>query len=96
MSSYEARLGLPDQPRLPLGVTVDVTGTYIRLSAGGTKVAEWDLDDITVTQHAMRFLIIAEGEELIISVAEADAFAMELGLPRHPNRGRMGAAGRIR
>lgn len=88
MSSFDGRLGLPGQPRLPLRVEIDVNGAGITLSAGGSRVADWRLDEVAITRHSDGFHITADDEELIVSVADPNRFALEIGVtePR-PDRG---------
>ncbi|HUF15379.1 MAG TPA: hypothetical protein VMQ46_05790 [Acidimicrobiia bacterium] len=84
MSSFDGRLGLPGQPRLPFRVEIDVSGASMTLTAGGTWVADWRLDEAAIARHADGFHVTADDEELIISVADPTQFALELGISEQP------------
>jgi hypothetical protein len=85
MSSYDARLGLPDQTRLPLHVKIDVTDGTISLSVGRATVAEWQLDAVVIKPDPRGFKISADGEELLVAIAQPNRFAHELGVDLPPN-----------
>ncbi|MFP3880867.1 MAG: hypothetical protein ACLFRT_10520 [Actinomycetota bacterium] len=80
MSSYDARLGLPEQPQLPLPVRLVTTGDNITLHVGDTLIADWPLERISITREKRGFRIMADGEDLIVDVTEANRFAMEMGI----------------
>lgn len=80
MSSFSARLRLPGQSRIPLGVEVDITDERITLTAGERKVAQWNLDKLEITYLSDGFHIRVDGEEVVLSVVESGRFASELGV----------------
>lgn len=80
MSSYDARLGLPEQPQLPLPVRLVTTGESITLHVGDTLIADWPLERVSITREKRGFRIVADGEDLIVDITEATRFAMELGI----------------
>lgn len=80
MSSYDARLGLPEQPQLPLPVRLVTTDANITLHVGDALVADWPLDRISITREKRGFRIVADGEDLIVDITEANRFAMEMGI----------------
>lgn len=80
MSSFNARLRLPGQSRIPLGVEVDVTDERITLTSGEREVAKWSLEKIDVSHLSDGFHITVDGEEVVLSVVEPARFASELGV----------------
>lgn len=83
MSEFSARLRLPGQSRIPLGVEVDVSGERITLSSGERTVARWNLEDIEVQYLSDGFHIQADEEKVVLSVTEPSRFASELGVAAH-------------
>lgn len=90
MSSYDARLGLPDQPQLPLPVRVITDGSSITLHMGDALIADWTVDRVSITREERGFRIVADGEDLIVDVAEPNRFALEVGLIDPPPAGGAG------
>lgn len=80
MSSYDARLGLPEQPQLPLPVRLVTTGDSITLHVGNALIADWPLDRVAITREKRGFRIVADGEDLIVDITDANRFAMEMGI----------------
>jgi len=80
MTSFDARLRLRGQGGLPLGVEIDLTGDRMRVSANGSYIASWALRDIKVSPEHDGFHIEAEGEEVILNLADESRFATEIGL----------------
>lgn len=81
MSSFDGRLRLPGQARLPLAVEIDISQERMRLTAGEETVADWPLEALEVDVRADGFHITVDDEQVVLSVAEAKRFAKELGLP---------------
>ncbi|MDP9494665.1 MAG: hypothetical protein M3P87_05430 [Actinomycetota bacterium] len=86
MSSFDARLRLPGQTRLPLAVEVDISQERMRLTAGDETVADWPLEGLDVVARSDGFHITVDEEKVVLSVAESTRFAKELGLPPKPVR----------
>ncbi len=80
MSSYDAKLGLPEQPQLPLPVRVVTTGDNITLHVGDALIADWPLERVSITREERGFRIVADGEDLIVDITEANRFALEMGI----------------
>lgn len=80
MSSYDAKLGLPEQPQLPLPVRVVTTGNNITLHVGDALIADWPMERVSITREKRGFRIVADGEDLIVDITEANQFAMEMGI----------------
>ena len=81
MTSFDARLRLLGQTGFPLGVEVDLNGERMRVTAGDNVLADWLLDDITISAHADGFHVKAEGEEVVLNVTDQASFAAIVGLP---------------
>jgi hypothetical protein len=86
MSSFDGRLRLPGQAKLPLAVEIDVSGERIRLTAGEETVADWPLDGLEVEARPDGFHFKVDDEQVILSVTDATKFAKELKLPSKPPR----------
>ncbi len=82
MSSFNARLRLPGQTRLPLGVEVDIGHERMTLTAGERTVAVWALEELDVTALSDGFHIKVDGEEVVLNVAESTKFASELSVAK--------------
>jgi hypothetical protein len=50
------------------------------VTAGGAEIANWALEEISVTARADGFHIKAEGEEIVLNIADAERFAIEIGI----------------
>lgn len=76
MTSFDARLRLIGESGLPLGVEVDITGERMLVSSGKRVVADWPLDEITISLLADGFHIDAEGEEIVLNVSDERRFTI--------------------
>jgi hypothetical protein len=86
MSSFNARLRLPGQSKLPLGVEVDIQHERMTLTSGDRTVAAWPIEKLEVVSHSDGFHIRVDGEVMVLNVADSSRFAAELGIDRHPSR----------
>lgn len=86
MTSFDARLRLVGQSGLPLGVEVDLTGERMSVTAGGSQIADWALQDISIAPLPDGFHIEAEGEEVVLNVTDGARFAAEIGIERQKER----------
>ena len=87
MSSFDGRLRLPGQAKLPLAVEVDISQERMRLIAGEETVADWPLEGLEVVAESDGFHITVDDEKAVLSVTESTRFAKELGLaPQPPKR----------
>ena len=86
MSSFNARLRLPGHTRLPLGVEVDILNERMTLTAGERTVANWPLEELDIVVRADGFHIRVDGEEMVLNVTDAKAFAAALGIEASPVR----------
>jgi hypothetical protein len=86
MSSFDARLRLPGNTRLPLAVEVDISQERMRLTSGEETVADWPLEGLEIVARSDGFHITTDEEKVVLSVGESSRFAKELGLPPKPVR----------
>lgn len=80
MPSFDARLHIPGQTRLPVTVVVDVSDEEIVITSGQEILGVWPLQGIKVESHADGFHLTLDQEEIILSVADAARFASQLGV----------------
>jgi hypothetical protein len=80
MTAFNARLRLIGQTGFPLGVEVDLTGERMTVTAGADQLADWALEEINISAQPDGFHVVAEGEELILNVADNTRFAAAIGL----------------
>jgi len=80
MTSFDGRLRLLGHTGFPLGVEVDLSGERLTVRAGDTEVADWSLDEITISALPDGFHINAEGEDVVFNLIDAERFADEIGL----------------
>jgi len=80
VSSFDARLRLPGQAKLPLGVVVDISHERITLTSGDRKVAGWLIEDVDIASRSDGFHIRVDNEELVLNVTDPAKFAIELGI----------------
>ncbi len=84
MSSFDGRLRLPGQAKLPLAVEIDISKERMRLTAGDETVADWPIEGLEVDPRPDGFHITVDDEQVVLSVTEATKFAKELNLPPKP------------
>lgn len=84
MAHFDARLRLPGQTRIPVGVVVDISGDRVRFDAGGTALASWPIDGVVVEARSDGFHLAFDGETVILNVDDAKRFAGELDRARSP------------
>jgi hypothetical protein len=84
MSSFDGRLRLPGQAKLPLAVEIDISKERMRLTAGEETVADWPIEGLEVDARPDGFHITVDDEQVVLSVSEATKFAKELNLPPKP------------
>ena len=80
MTAFDARLRVIGQTGFPLVVEVDLSGKRMTVTAGETRLADWGLEEIKVVALPDGFHIEAEGEEVILNLADKARFAVEVGL----------------
>lgn len=80
MSSFDARLRMPGQTRIPIGVVVDVSEERIVFKRGEESLGDWPLGEVGVNFRPDGFHLRLEEEEIVLSVSDAHTFASALGV----------------
>jgi hypothetical protein len=78
VTSFDARLRVPGQRRIPISVVVDVAEDQISFSRGDQLLADWPLAKIDVVFQPDGFHLKLDEEEVILNVVDVDRFAKEL------------------
>ncbi len=78
MTSFDARLRVPGQRRIPINVVVDVADDQISFSRGDQLLADWPLAKIDIDLQPDGFHLKLDEEEVILSVSDVDRFAQEV------------------
>lgn len=87
MPSFDARLRLPGQTRLPLSVVVDVSDEEMVITSGQENLGAWALQGLRVEARSDGFHLTLDQDEIILNVAEPDRFATQLGVtPLSPDQ----------
>lgn len=81
--SFDARLRLPGQTRLPLNVVVDVSDERMVIISGREQLGEWALDGLLMDSRPDGFHLTLDQEEIILNVTDPAGFAAQL-LGRQP------------
>jgi hypothetical protein len=88
MVSFDARLRVPGQARLPINVGVDVDDEMIRFTSGGKPLGDWPQEKVEVEVQSDGFHLTFDGEEIVLTVTDPAGFARALGVsvsyPRRP------------
>lgn len=74
MPSFDARLRLPGQTKIPVSVVVDISDERLKLTSGERVLGDWPLDQISVVSLPDGFHLNLEGEEIVLSVSEPSTF----------------------
>ncbi|CAN5827246.1 hypothetical protein BH23ACT5_BH23ACT5_01520 [soil metagenome] len=77
MGAYRGYAALADQPESRTDVEVRLGDSRLVLSAGQTFLGDWPLAEISLARHLEGFVLRAEGEALLLSLSDADAFWSE-------------------
>lgn len=80
MTSFDGRLRVPGQSRLPMGVVVDISDERMKLMRGDRPLGDWPLAEVNVAAAADGFHLDIDGESAVLSVADAESFANQLGI----------------
>jgi hypothetical protein len=80
MASFRGLLTVEGDPESELIADIDVSQGHIRLVAGGSEIANWDLNDISIEESGGVFRIVADGEALLLQLSDAKRFAGTVGV----------------
>lgn len=78
MSSFNARLHMPGQTRLPLSVMVDIADERLTLTAGQRNVADWPIGEVSVSQRPDGLHLVFEHEEIVLNSDDPERLVREL------------------
>lgn len=78
--SFDARLRVPGQARLPLNVAVEVADDMIRFTNGGKSLGEWPQARVEVEVQPDGFHLTIDNEEIVLTVTDPSGFAAALGV----------------
>ena len=84
MGTYFGSLRVPGERGPGLGVVIDLTDNRIRIAAGSAEIGDWTKDEVRVHADDDGFHLRAEGEEVILDLAEDAQFAVDFGLRSAP------------
>lgn len=85
MGKYDAKLLIEGEDTQATPVVVDLTGDRVTLSIGEEEVADWAKDGMRIQALPDGFHIMADGEAVVLDVADDARFALELGMRNaHP------------
>ncbi|HEX6300910.1 MAG TPA: hypothetical protein VF148_10640 [Acidimicrobiia bacterium] len=80
MVSFDARLRVPGQARLPLNVVVEVADEMLRFTSGGKALGEWPQARVEVDVQPDGFHFTIDNEEIVLTVTDPSGFARALGV----------------
>lgn len=80
MASFDARLRVPGQARLPLNVVVEVDGDRIAFTSGDKPLGDWLLSTVVADVRSDGFHLIFDNEEIVLTVTDPAGFARALGI----------------
>ncbi len=75
MSSFDARIHLPGQTRLPVNVVVDISDDRIKFIKDQRPLGDWSLDEVEFEIRADAIYLKIDEEEIALRVADAEGFA---------------------
>lgn len=78
--SFDARLRVPGQARLPLNVAVEIADEMIRFTSGGKSLGEWPQARVEVEVQPDGFHLTIDNEEIVLTVTDPSGFARALGV----------------
>lgn len=78
--SFDARLRVPGQARLPLNVVVEVADEMLRFTSGGKALGEWPQARVEVDVQPDGFHFTIDNEEIVLTVTDPSGFARALGV----------------
>lgn len=74
MPSFDARLRLPGQTKIPVSVVVDISYERLKFTSGDKSLGDWPLDDVSVVSLPDGFHLKLEDEEIVLTVSDPNTF----------------------
>jgi hypothetical protein len=90
MVSFDARLRVPGQARLPINVRVEVADEMIRFTSGDKPLGDWPQAKVDVEIQSDGFHLTFDNEEVVLTVTDPTGFARALGVSRNQPRRKPG------
>ena len=84
MGHYKGLLRVPGDEGPALDVSIDLDQERFRVTAGGSEIGDWAMEEIRVNALADGFHLRAEGEEVVLAIDEDAQFALDIGLRSAP------------
>jgi hypothetical protein len=78
VASFDARLRVPGQARLPLSVVVNVEDDRIAISSGEKPLGDWPLNSVGVEVRSDGFHLTLDNEEILLTVTDPAGFSHAL------------------
>jgi hypothetical protein len=91
VSSFDARIHLPGQTRLPINVVVDISDDRIKFVKDGKPLGDWSLDEVGFNLRPDAIYLKIDDEEIAIKVADVTGFAGEMNSRVKPAAPRVSA-----
>jgi hypothetical protein len=80
VASFDARLRVPGQARLPLSVVVDIDDARIGFTSGDKNLGNWLISSVEVDVRSDGFHLTFDNEEIVLTVTDPAGFARALGV----------------
>lgn len=74
MPSFDARLRLPGQTKIPVSVVVDISHERLKFTSGDKSLGDWPLDQVSVVSLPDGFHLKLEDEEIVLTVSDPNTF----------------------
>jgi hypothetical protein len=92
MVSFDARLRVPGQARLPINVRVEVVDEMIRFISGDKPLGDWPQAKVDVEIQSDGFHLTFDNEEVVLTVTDPAGFSRALGVSRNQPQRKSGTA----
>lgn len=79
MTAFNALLRMAGEIAFPISVEIDLLSDRMILTTAGKHLATWRLKDITIAPTNRGYRVVAEGEEVILTLTDREQFATEIG-----------------
>jgi hypothetical protein len=86
VSSFDARIHLPGQTRLPVNVVVDISDDRIKFVKDGKPLGDWSLDEVGFDLRPDAIYLKIDDEEIALKVADVTGFTGAMNTRVKPAR----------
>lgn len=88
LGEFKGQVQVPGMVDWPLSVQIELEGERICITAAGTEIGNWALDEVDIINRDGGFEIAVGGESMLVSTENDGEFALEFGMRRAiPNIG---------